>query len=80
MLKNLPFELLACCIEDLGNKAPGLVVVQDDLAMSIRSFQPNNLIYTIHLGPNASLKGQKTPLSKRATCSIILQNFGTLWT
>lgn len=50
LLKNLPFELLDCCFDDLGNRGPGAVVENDGLALSIKSFQPNNVIYKVKLG------------------------------
>ena len=49
MLKNFPFELLEGGFDDLSNMWPGVVMEQDDLALSIRSFQSKSLIHAAQL-------------------------------
>ena len=50
MLKDLPFKFLECSFEDLCNMRPGIVVKKYGLALSMGSFQSNNLIHTMLLG------------------------------
>ena len=45
MLKDLPFELLECCFDDLCNMKPSIVVKKYGLALSMGSFQSNSLIH-----------------------------------
>ena len=47
MLKDLPFELLECCFDNLCNMRPGVVMKKYGLTLSMRSFQSNSLIYAM---------------------------------
>ena len=47
MLKDLPFELLECCFDNLCNMRPGVVMKKYSLALSMGSFQLNSLIHTM---------------------------------
>ena len=49
VLKNFPFELLEGGFDDLSNMRPDVVIEQDDLALSIRSFQSKSLIHAAQL-------------------------------
>ena len=50
MLKSFPFEFLEGRLDDLCNMQSGVVVKEDDLSLSIRSFYLNCFIYTVQLG------------------------------
>ena len=47
MLKDLPFELLECGIDDLCNIRPGVVMKKYGLALLMGSFQSNSLIHAM---------------------------------
>ena len=47
MLKDLPFELLECGFDNLCNMRLGVVVKKYGLALSMKSFQSNSLIYAM---------------------------------
>lgn len=48
--EELPNTLLEGCFCDVYNKDSGVVVKQDDLALSIRSFLLHNLIQKVQMG------------------------------
>ena len=49
LLFTASFELLEGGFDDLSNMRPGVVMEQDDLALSIRSFQSKSLIHAAQL-------------------------------
>ena len=47
MLKNFPFKLLECSLDNLCNIRPGIVVKKYGLALSMGFFQSNSLIHAM---------------------------------
>ena len=47
MLKDLPFKLLECSVDNLCNIRPGIVVKKYGLALLMGSFQSNSLIHAM---------------------------------